>query len=998
MQPSVRRRPVTYPVKTQDTMLVGGIPGGFGSSHHAQIHKAHHRKRHAMAQIMAGTEDIVPAARGTKPSDALSLQPPQPAGASNVAPPPPSGVPSSKFTAPNALPKWITNDRQVLRFFGYFIVPGTDAPETVRRVTLHYFLADASIEVCEPREVNSGLDQGLFLRRTVLKRDDKAPYTPQDLEIGGTISIKGRTCHLVDCDATTREYYDQLNQPQPAAQSYPDTPQPSHWNEIERIKKTTYREQAKSKASKVQQFMQFSNSVLRFYCIWDDPHPLYPESRPFVIHYYLADDTIEVRKASKRSQGSSKALLSRRRLPLEPVSSSTCRYISPLDLRCGDSITIFGREFQLLDCDEFTRNFYLEHHGITQETIHPTNETIRKAPPPLAEPTDSMLKPLLEKSERKASIQKPLGADQCLRFRAIFANPPDDIQAKRSFVLSFFLLDATMAIYEPPVANSGLPGGKFLDRQNYKLHQPLNRFARATDFFVGATIQLALSPTQPFLLVQADDQTLSYCEDHADEFPRSNIDVVLARIVAQLKEQSSALRHVFRSQTAVGDNPRTLAKDKFEDVVRNRLHLRLQQQEMLTLVRKFASSGVVWYDEFCDAVSRAQAMQKPPATNSLDALRQKPVNLRHAMMRADANMTGTASRQLVEKLFAVYKINLPEQVVDHFMLENGDVDYHRFFDAIYPIDSADQEPNEQIDPEPVDREERPRPPIVPKQGPLYIPTYRSNLDTARFGVLDKENMASSSLARSQPFSNDHPTTIATHSSTPSSPRQPPTPSSAPDASNRSEAAASFKAEQVDVNAPNPLSTRFQTMNQRMNQLTLHPTSSRKNNPQETTPLKAKTSVTLTKEQRAALYKTTSQSMTKAYAHTAATTSQRAQEVIARARAKLEQETRRNPLVPMVITDVETVDPTARTLLATKFDGQKYQLRKAMRDHDRDKCGFLGEDAFMDALTSISQVDMTDDERYLLAAAFFPTAHAQVNYKQLLDWTFSGGSSTTTAGY
>ena len=34
--------------------------------------------------------------------------------------------------------------------------------------------------------------------------------------------------------------------------------------------------------------------MLRFYLAWDDRTSLYGELRPFVMHYYLSDDTMEV--------------------------------------------------------------------------------------------------------------------------------------------------------------------------------------------------------------------------------------------------------------------------------------------------------------------------------------------------------------------------------------------------------------------------------------------------------------------------------------------------------------------------------------------------------------------------------------------------------------------------------------------------------------------------------------------------------------------------------
>ena len=41
---------------------------------------------------------------------------------------------------------------------------------------------------------------------------------------------------------------------------------------------------------------------------------------------------------------------------------------------------------------------------------------------------------------------------------------------ERSFVLSYFLMDDTVLIFEPPVRNSGIGGGKYLERS--KVYKP----------------------------------------------------------------------------------------------------------------------------------------------------------------------------------------------------------------------------------------------------------------------------------------------------------------------------------------------------------------------------------------------------------------------------------------------------------------------------------------------------------------------------------------------
>ena len=48
---------------------------------------------------------------------------------------------------------------------------------------------------------------------------------------------------------------------------------------------------------KLSQFLKNDRKVLRFYVAWDDRKSLYGELRAFVLHYFLADNTIEMREA-----------------------------------------------------------------------------------------------------------------------------------------------------------------------------------------------------------------------------------------------------------------------------------------------------------------------------------------------------------------------------------------------------------------------------------------------------------------------------------------------------------------------------------------------------------------------------------------------------------------------------------------------------------------------------------------------------------------------------
>lgn len=47
----------------------------------------------------------------------------------------------------------------------------------------------------------------------------------------------------------------------------------------------------------------FYPQVLRFFCIWDDRSTLYGERRPYVLHYFLADDTVEILEVRRVDSG-----------------------------------------------------------------------------------------------------------------------------------------------------------------------------------------------------------------------------------------------------------------------------------------------------------------------------------------------------------------------------------------------------------------------------------------------------------------------------------------------------------------------------------------------------------------------------------------------------------------------------------------------------------------------------------------------------------------------
>jgi hypothetical protein len=56
--------------------------------------------------------------------------------------------------------------------------------------------------------------------------------------------------------------------------------------------------------------------VLRFYACWDDSRRPYGDKMPYVIHYFLADHTMEVREVRLRNDGRDPFPLLVRRMPI----------------------------------------------------------------------------------------------------------------------------------------------------------------------------------------------------------------------------------------------------------------------------------------------------------------------------------------------------------------------------------------------------------------------------------------------------------------------------------------------------------------------------------------------------------------------------------------------------------------------------------------------------------------------------------------------------------
>lgn len=170
----------------------------------------------------------------------------------------------------------------------------------------------------------------------------------------------------------------------------------------------------------------------------------------------------------------------------------------------------------------------------------------------------------------------------------------------RRFILQYFLADDTISIFEPPARNSGIVGGKFLERT--RIHKPNTTDPYPeTELFVGARLVVA---KRCFDLVEADEYTLAYMERKENEgFPMSNRQTVLAKAQEGVKGMEENLRSAFIEMDADGSG--SLNAPEIEAAI-DAAGVSLTKQEITTLVRVFDkdNDGKISIEEFFAAFGK----------------------------------------------------------------------------------------------------------------------------------------------------------------------------------------------------------------------------------------------------------------------------------------------------------------------------------------------------------------------------------------------------------
>jgi len=427
----------------------------------------------------------------------------------------------------STMPSWVAYDRKVLRFYAYFkeaVFSSNVENYRVRKCILYYYLEDDSIHIAEPKVENSGLTQGILVKRHRIPTPDNQSFVSiNDLKNGQKLNVYGRNFFLYDCDDFTRQFYDETGHNVGEPGRAPLDPFTKK-NTVEQttFKKLMYPEKEFMEARKgkqmgvdiaaTQKFLKNDGRVLRFFCVWHD-EKMFGESKPYVVHYFLADDTVEVMEVKQANSGRDgfPAMLKRSKLPkrytevapdlscIGTNASEKVTYYSEVDMKIGGTINVYGRPLLVCGCDDFTRNFYIDNHGMTEadfpllEFADGAKQVPTITPPPyngFGTEEDSLGSFLyLRPKVPKIDFQKLMEKDHIiLRFLAEFTNPaPED--KNRKFIIAYYMSKDNISIFEKFERNSGFVGGKFLERARIK--DPVTgEYYGTKDLFPGKVIEL----------------------------------------------------------------------------------------------------------------------------------------------------------------------------------------------------------------------------------------------------------------------------------------------------------------------------------------------------------------------------------------------------------------------------------------------------------------------------------------------------------------------------
>lgn len=496
-------------------------------------------------------------------------------------------------------PKTVTNldlVNMILTYQAYFEESSSFSTTTidskrVRKCNIYYYLENNTLSIVEKSQMNSGMPQGTIVRRDCIKKSDGTTIVPEDLHLGGEITIYGRLYHIVDCDEATRKYLRRnLNVNMNFSLATPQDPYEAYRKSLEkgpsndwgmyRTKKNQNKTFMEAQLGNTvnnkgrEGFIKFGQQSLKFRCVWDNTAMLYGDRLEFSLVYYLADDTIEIFSIPNGTMGKDQftKLLKRSKLPKSAGSMVVGEHdevgecYTWRDLYIGLELNVYARKLRIIDADKNTREFYdseemtLGPSEYVAESLSNSTTISHGSDTPQSTSHDDASVTSTTNSIT-TTLSRKLGENRMLAFfAALLSGGPDDVN--RRFVISFYVQDGTVKILEPPVRNSGFVGGLFLSRRPIKLEngEPLTE----KHLYVGCKLRIL---NHHFELLEANESTLRWMEDQ--KLPRASFYDILDKLRGPLLQdaQTGALARRFRAYQTMDIGEGLATKDTLRSIL-----------------------------------------------------------------------------------------------------------------------------------------------------------------------------------------------------------------------------------------------------------------------------------------------------------------------------------------------------------------------------------------------------------------------------------------------
>lgn len=275
--------------------------------------------------------------------------------------------------------------------------------------------------------------------------------------------------------------------------------------------------------------------VLRFYAFFKEAvaetNLEHFRVRKVIVLYYLEDDTCQVIEPRQDNSGIPQGTLIRRHRFPAPDG----KYVKPEDLQIGVPLSIYGKSIQLTDCDDFTREYSLNHDydqgpALVEEAdpFNATRESM-KVKQALQPRTYEKLyrEVMLGGGHVNADMQQFLEHDRrVLRFFCVLEDLNTPQFERRPFTILFFLADDTVEIRENYPLNSGRDNFPIFFRRKKMLRgdvtvdgpqsQPRKRheYMDAGDFHVGDHVSMG---GFELYVYDADDFTRDYFKQNGQD-------------------------------------------------------------------------------------------------------------------------------------------------------------------------------------------------------------------------------------------------------------------------------------------------------------------------------------------------------------------------------------------------------------------------------------------------------------------------------------------------